>query len=80
MNDDKANRNNQQLHLLKVIVDKVRDDAMGHKGVCHVSFDPSNYRHGVVQTIHLTEQLNQYNLLEVSSHSWIEQAEQLEFF
>ena len=80
VNDDKANRNNQQLHLLKVIVDKVRDDAMGHKGVCHVSFDPSNYRHGVVQTIHLTEQLNQYNLLEVSSHSWIEQTEQLEFF
>ena len=80
VNDDKSNRTNQQLHLLKVIVDKVRDDAMGHKGVCHVSFDPDNYRHGVVQTIHLTEQLNQYNLLEVSSHCWLDQTTQMEIF
>lgn len=80
-NDDRANRapgSPQQLHLLKVIVDKVRDDEMGHKGVCHLSFDPTNYRHGTVQTIHLTEQLNQYRVLPVSPQCWLDRSTQAE--
>ena len=72
---DRSNRKGcPELHLLKVIVDKVRDDAMGHKGVCHLSFDPRNYRHGAVRTEHLTEQLNQLVLQPVSSHCWLGQA------
>ena len=81
VNDDKGNRAPNcpsHLHLLKVIVDKVRDDEMGYKGVCHVSFDPTNYRHGLVQTIHLTEQLNEYRLLPVSTHCWLDRATQSE--
>jgi twinkle protein len=72
---DRSNRKGcPELHLLKVIVDKVRDDAMGHKGVCHLSFDPRNYRHGAVRTEHLTEQLNQLVLQPVSAHCWLDQA------
>ena len=70
MNDDKQCARNGY-HLLKIIVDKVRDDAMGHKGTCHVSFDPQNYRHGMVQTIHQTEQFNTYNILDISGHCWL---------
>ena len=79
VNDDNANRSQGsplQLHLLKVIVDKVRDDAMGHKGICHLSFDAENYRHGAVRTEHLTDQLNQYRVLPVSSHCWLDRSEQ----
>ena len=68
-----------QLHLLKVIVDKVRDDAMGHKGICYLSFDAENYRHGIVQTIHVTDQLNSYRPLPVSNHCWLDRSEQQEF-
>lgn len=69
------------LHQLKVIVDKVRDDAMGHKGVCYVSFDDRNYRHGIVQTIHgASGEVIKFNMLEVSSHCWLDQAEQLTIF
>ncbi len=59
-----------------MIVDKVRDDAMGHKGICHLSFDATNYRHGLVQTIHVTDQLNHYRLLPVSDHCWLDRSEQ----
>ena len=79
VNDDNANRSQGsplQLHLLKVIVDKVRDDAMGHKGICHLSFDAENYRHGAVRTEHLTDQLNQYRVLPVCSHCWLDRSEQ----
>ena len=79
VNDDKA-CTHRSYHLLKVIVDKVRDDAMGHKGVCHVSFDPCNYRHGMVQTIHLTGDVNQYNILDISPHCWLDQSKQTELF
>ena len=81
VNDDKGNRAPNcpaHLHLLKIIVDKVRDDEMGYKGVCHVSFDPTNYRHGLVQTIHVTDQLNEYRLLPVSTHCWLDRAAQSE--
>ena len=79
VNDDKQS-SSSTLHLLKIIVDKVRDDAMGHKGVCHVSFDPSNYRHGIVQTIHLSGEYNKYNMLEVSSHCWLDQSKEQTIF
>jgi len=75
VNDDKA-CTHREYHLLKVIVDKVRDDAMGHKGVCHVSFNPVNYRHGMVQTIHQTDNYNTYNILNISPHCWLDQAVQ----
>ena len=75
VNDDRANRFGcPDLHLLKVIVDKVRDDAMGHKGICHLTFDPENYRHGPVRTEHVTEQLNRIVLQPVSHHCWLGQA------
>ena len=79
VNDDNANRaagSTSHLHLLKVIVDKVRDDAMGHKGICHLSFDAENYRHGAVRTEHLTDQLNQYRVLPISAHCWLDRSEQ----
>ena len=79
VNDDNAPRepgSPSQLHLLKVIVDKVRDDAMGHKGICHLSFDAANYRHGMVQTIHVTDQLNHFRPLPVSTHCWLDRSEQ----
>ena len=79
VNDDKA-CTNRSLHLLKVIVDKVRDDAMGHKGTCHLSFNPQNYRHGMVQTIHQTGEYNTYNILPVSSQCWLDRAEEIEIF
>ena len=79
VNDDKQCPSNT-LHLLKVIVDKVRDDAMGHKGVCHLSFNPVNYRHGMVQTIHQTGEYNTYNLLDISPHCWLDRAEEIEIF
>jgi len=79
VNDDRASTSST-LHLLKVIVDKVRDDAMGHKGVCHVSFDPRNYRHGLVQTIHVAGEINRYNMLPVNSHCWLDRAEEVEMF
>lgn len=72
VNDDKQGTRNGY-HLLKIIVDKVRDDAMGHKGTCHVSFNPQNYRHGMVQTIHLLGEVNQYNILDISPHCWLDQ-------
>jgi twinkle protein len=75
VNDDRANRFGcPDLHLLKVIVDKVRDDAMGHKGICHLTFDPENYRHGPVRTEHVTEQLNRIVLQPVSHHCWLGQS------
>lgn len=77
VNDDRQSTSST-LHLLKVIVDKVRDDAMGHKGVCHVSFDPRNYRHGPVQTLHVSGEINSYNMLPVSNHCWLDRAEQSE--
>ena len=49
---------------------------MGHKGICHLSFDAENYRHGAVRTEHLTDQLNQYRVLPVSSHCWLDRSEQ----
>jgi len=78
VNDDDHKRKSGRtdLHLLKVIVDKVRDDHMGHKGICHLSFDPSSYRHGTVQTIHqtaLTDQLPILNILDISKNCWIYQ-------
>ena len=79
VNDDKAHRepgSSLQPHLLKVIVDKVRDDAMGRKGICHLSFDAENYRHGAVQTIHVSEELNRYRVEPVSSHCWLDRTEQ----
>ena len=79
VNDDKANTH-RSYHLLKVIVDKVRDDAMGHKGICHLSFDPSNYRHGMVQTIHLTGDVNQYNILDISPHCWLDRTQEPTLF
>ena len=79
VNDDKA-CTHRSYHLLKVIVDKVRDDAMGHKGVCHVSFDPCNYRHGMVQTIHLTGDVNQYNILDISPHCWLDRTQEPTLF
>ena len=73
VNDDRANRKggNRQMHLLKVIIDKVRDDQMGRKGICHLSFNPDNYRHGAVKTIHITDQLNQYEILPMNNHCWL---------
>ena len=79
VNDDKQSTTDK-LHLLKIIVDKVRDDAMGHKGTCHVSFDPNNYRHGIVQTIHITGETNKYNMLDVSPHCWLDQSKEQSFF
>ena len=79
VNDDKAGAH-RSYHLLKVIVDKVRDDAMGHKGICHLSFDPSNYRHGMVQTIHLTGDVNQYNILDISPHCWLDRTQEPTLF
>ena len=83
VNDDEAQRVPgcpRNLHLLKVIVDKVRDDQMGRKGICHLSFDPESYRHGMVQTIHVTNQLNQLNVLPVSRHCWLDRSEEPELF
>ena len=69
------------LHMLKIIVDKVRDDAMGHKGVCYVSFDPRNYRHGIVQTLHGTSgEVVGFNMLDVSPNCWLDRTEELEIF
>ena len=79
VNDDKQ-RTRKDYHLLKIIVDKVRDDAMGHKGTCHVSFNPLNYRHGMVQTIHQTEQFNTYNILDISPHCWLDQTKEPTLF
>ena len=79
VNDDKQ-RTRKDYHLLKIIVDKVRDDAMGHKGTCHVSFNPQNYRHGMVQTIHQTEQFNTYNILDISPHCWLDQTKEPTLF
>ena len=81
LNDDRANCDpglSSHMHLLKVIVDKVRDDEMGHKGECHLSFDARNYRHGPVQTVYVTDQLRQYHVLPVSAHCWLDRTEQAE--
>jgi twinkle protein len=53
---------------------------MGHKGTCHLSFNPQNYRHGMVQTIHQTGEYNTYNILPVSSQCWLDRAEEIEIF
>ena len=70
----------KSMHQLKIIVDKVRDDAMGHKGVCYVSFDPLNYRHGIVQPEYYNGSVVKLNMLDISSHCWLDQAEQIEIF
>ena len=79
VNDDEHNPSNT-LHRLKIIVDKVRDDAMGHKGVCYLSFDPRNYRHGIVQPVYSNGSVVKLNMLDISSHCWLDQAEQIEIF
>ena len=79
VNDDDHCPSNT-IHMLKVIVDKVRDDAMGHKGVCYVSFDPRSYRHGIVQTIHLSGEVIKFNLLDVSTNCWLDRTEEQEIF
>ena len=79
VNDDEHNPSST-LHRLKIIVDKVRDDAMGHKGVCYLSFDARNYRHGIVQPVYSNGSIVQLNMLDISSHCWLDQAEQIEIF
>ena len=79
VNDDEHNPSNT-LHRLKIIVDKVRDDAMGHKGVCYLSFDARNYRHGIVQPVYSNGSVVKLNMLDISSHCWLDQAEQIEIF
>ena len=79
LNDDEHSPSNT-LHMLKIIVDKVRDDAMGHKGVCYLSFDPSNYRHGIVQPEYYNGSIVKLNMLEISSSCWLDQIEQLDIF
>lgn len=70
---DKTVQGNRDLHLLKIIVDKVRDDHMGHKGECYLSFDSKNYRHGAVELIRQsgTNQLTQ-NVLDISGDCWLD--------
>ena len=79
VNDDEHNPSNT-LHRLKIIVDKVRDDAMGHKGVCYLSFDASNYRHGIVQPVYCNGSVVKLHMLGISSNCWLDQMEQLEIF
>ena len=70
----------RSLHMLKIIVDKVRDDAMGHKGICYVSFDPRNYRHGIVQPQYLNGSVVKLNMLDVSSSCWLDRSEEPTIF
>ena len=79
VNDDEHSPS-RTLHMLKIIVDKVRDDAMGHKGICYVSFDPRNYRHGIVQPQYLNGNVVKLNMLDVSSNCWLDRSEELEIF
>ena len=81
VNDDNAHRtpeSDSSLHVLKVIIDKVRDDEMGYKGTCHLSFDASNYRHGPVQTKHIHGELNQFIVKPVNSQCWLDRTPQSE--
>ena len=81
VNDDKCHRSagsSYDLHVLKVIIDKVRDDEMGYKGMCHLSFDASNYRHGPVQTIHVTDLQNELLVKPVNPQCWLDRTEQTE--
>ena len=81
VNDDDHRPVRTALHQLKIIVDKVRDDAMGHKGVCYVSFDPRNYRHGIIQAMHdANGAVVRFNMLDVSSHCWLDQAHEQDIF
>ena len=79
VNDDEHSPS-RTLHMLKIIVDKVRDDAMGHKGICYVSFDPRNYRHGIVQPQYLNGNVVKLNMLDISSDCWLDRSEELEIF
>ncbi|MBR1502995.1 MAG: AAA family ATPase [Prevotella sp.] len=73
---DKYVQGNPNLHILKVIFNKVRDDNMGHKGECYLSFDPETYRHGAVERIWQAGKDGKtfpiLNVLDISNDCWLD--------